>query len=77
LVIITYISSRVLSTFLGTGSDSLFELMGPTEETYAAAYETLTLGRPISCAITGTIFEPALAPTIVIMDVRLTITYDF
>ncbi|KDR69167.1 hypothetical protein GALMADRAFT_145572 [Galerina marginata CBS 339.88] len=58
---------RVLSTFNLT-SQEISELMKPLAETYASAYQALSQGSPVTCAVKGTTFDAVPAPTAVILD---------
>ncbi|KDR78382.1 hypothetical protein GALMADRAFT_138474 [Galerina marginata CBS 339.88] len=58
---------RVLSTFQSTAVNP-FEVMKQLAETYAAAYQTLSEGKPVTCAVKETVFDAVSAPVAVILD---------
>ncbi|KAF8204107.1 UDP-Glycosyltransferase/glycogen phosphorylase [Pholiota molesta] len=58
---------RVVATFDSEDPD-MFKVLGGFIATYPTAYQTLLQEKPITCAKTGTTFDPAPAPTAIIMD---------
>ena len=56
---------RIVTTHKSTdGFHSFFQ-------SYAAAYETLHHSRPLTCAVTGEVFDAIPPPNAVILDVRI------
>ncbi|KAG5643972.1 hypothetical protein DXG03_009323, partial [Asterophora parasitica] len=47
-------------------------VFGEFAASYAPAYETLVQAKSITCATTGTVFEAAIAPTAIILDLHAT-----
>ncbi|KAH9476195.1 UDP-glycosyltransferase 84A1 [Psilocybe cubensis] len=62
---------RLLSTFKPDSPD-LFSMLKPLVETYAKTYGTLVASKPITCAITGKVFEAVSTPDIVVLDMLAT-----
>ncbi|KAF5383026.1 hypothetical protein D9615_005086 [Tricholomella constricta] len=58
---------RLVSVFQSDATD-MMAVLGLFAKSYAPAYETLTLAKPITCSMTGTLFEAAPAPVAVILD---------
>lgn len=61
---------RILSTFKSDLPD-LFSLLDPLIQTYGPAYQNLWEASPITCAMTGRIFNAVSRPNVVILDVSL------
>ncbi|PPQ89308.1 hypothetical protein CVT25_000375 [Psilocybe cyanescens] len=58
---------RILSSFKSDSPD-LFSLLKPLVETYGPAYQTLLESKPISCAVTGKVFDAVPPPNVVVLD---------
>ncbi|PPQ81811.1 hypothetical protein CVT25_013647 [Psilocybe cyanescens] len=58
---------RILSAF-NSDSPDFFSLLKPLVETYGPAYQTLLQSKPISCAVTGKVFDAAPPPNVVVLD---------
>ena len=69
------ISKRILSPIninsnnsIGSDLEDMLKLLA---DAYPAAYKTLHQAKPITCSVTGTIFDSLPAPCAVILDVSL------
>ena len=47
----------------------LFKMMDILADAYPAAYQTLYEAKPITCSVTGTIFDAVPAPCAAVLDV--------
>ncbi|GLB39043.1 putative UDP-glucoronosyl and UDP-glucosyl transferase [Lyophyllum shimeji] len=59
---------RLLSISQFTDPKDLMAVFGLLVQAYPGAYETLAQGKSITCSTTGTSFDPAPAPVVVILD---------
>ena len=63
--------TRVVGAYEPTDSIDVVKSMEVLAESYAGTYQALVQGKPITCAVTRTVFDPVSPPTVVILDVRI------
>lgn len=69
--IFTYTTiDRVLSP-CKTGTDDAFVLIPLMIQTYPAAYQAFSDAKPVTCTMTGRVFDAISAPDIVFLDVGI------